>query len=428
MTPGHADVPLGPFAYGFASMYLTIAVLLAGPAYPFEPYIWTVTLAFPAAALMLAPRSHARRVVFDGPLMVLIAWIGLSVLWTFNLEFGLFSVRRDIPLWIAASLMASLLPRKDVIAAVKRGVIIAIIITIVALIIDPNTRLNASEGIYVDDVPGWHGYFVHKNVLSPFLIFAILLTVHFESDRIRRSVYLGVLAVLMVGSDSATGMSAAILIGGLYVWFRFLLRSGAGRRSTAYVVSSFAVGLVGLMGAAASLSLLTSAAGKDLTFSGRTYIWNGVLNAIEERPLTGYGVGGVFWDQNSDITRSIWRDVGFHIPHSHSGVLDVWLNYGAVGVLLFGVLFATGVAKGVRLLRRSPRTAEWLLTLLGAQLLMGLSENVFLGAWIVYIGIARGIAQREINDFARLDAEANLDEVAELRELESPDPVASQLN
>lgn len=422
LTPGHAEVPLGPFAYGFASLYITIAVLLAGPAYPFEPYVWTLTLAFPAAALMLAPRSHARRVVFDGPLMALIAWIGLSVLWTFNPEFGLFSVRRDVPLWIAASLMASLLPRKDVIAAIKRGVIIAIIITIIALLIDPTTRLNANDGIYVDDVPGWHGFFVHKNVLSPFLIFGVLLTIHFEDNRIRRSLYLGVLAVLLIGSDSATGMSAAIFVGALYVWFRFLFRSEAGRRSTAYVVSSIAVGLVALMGAAASLSLLTTAAGKDLTFSGRTYIWNGVLNAIEDRPILGYGLGGVFWDQSSDITRSVWRDVGFHIPHSHSGVLDVWLNFGAVGVLLFGVLFVTGVAKGVRLIRRSPRTGEWLLTLLAAQLLMGLSENVFLGAWIVYMGLARGIAQRELNDLAREDAEATLDDVVELRQLQRSEP------
>lgn len=422
LTPGHAETPLGPFAYGFASMYITIAVLLAGPAYTFDPYWWTITLAFPAAALMLAPRSHARRVVFDGPLMLLIAWIGLSVLWTFNEEFGLFSIRRDIPLWIAASLMGSLLPTKDVIAAIKRGVFIAIIITIVGLLLFPETRLNANDGIYVDDVPGWHGFFVHKNVLSPFIIFGLILTVHFESDRIRRSVSLAVLAVLLVGSDSATGISAALFIGALFVWFRFFHRSGAGRRSTAYVVSSIAVGLVGLMGAAASLSILTNAAGKDLTFSGRTYIWGGVINAIQDRPFLGYGVGGVFWDQQSNITRSIWRDVGFHIPHSHSGILDVWLNYGVVGVLLFAALFITGVAKGIRLIRRSPRTAEWLLTLLAAQLLMGLSENVFLGAWIVYIGLARGIAQRELNDLARLDAEANFEDVLDSRESEPAAP------
>lgn len=418
LTPGQADVPLGPFAYGFASLYITIAVLLAGPAYTFDPYIWTVTLAFPAAALMLAPRSQARRVVFDGPLMALIAWISLSVLWTFNQEFGVFSIRRDVPLWIATSLMASLLPRKDVIAAIKRGVIIAILITIVALILVPETRTNINDGIYVDDVPGWHGFFVHKNVFSPFLIFALTLTIHFENERVRRSIYLAILAILMVGSDSATGMSAALFVGALFVWFRFLHRSGVGRRSTAYVVSSIAVGLVGLMGAAASLSILTSAAGKDLTFSGRTYIWSGVINAIQDRPLVGYGVGGVFWDQSSDITRSIWRDVGFHIPHSHSGVLDVWLNYGIVGVLLFAVLFVTGVAKGVRLIRRSPRTGEWLLTLLAAQLLMGLSENVFLGAWIVYIGLARGIAQRELNELTREDAEANLIEVDDSRRID----------
>ncbi len=415
LTPGQADVPLGPFAYAFASIYITIAVILAGPAYSMEPYVWTLTLAFPVGALLLAPRGHSRRVVFDGPLVALIAWIGMSVLWTFNEEFGLFSIRRDLPLWFFASLMGSFLPKQDVIAAIKRGVIIAIVLTIIALIFVPESRLNASSGIYVDDVPGWHGYFVHKNVLSPFLVFALVLTLHFESERVRRAIYLAVLAVLLIGSDSATGISAALFVGALYVWFRFLHRSGTGRRSTAYVVSSISVGLVGLMGAAASLSILTSAAGKDLTFSGRTFIWSGVINAIQERPLLGYGVGGVFWDEQSEINRSIWRDIGFHVPHSHSGTLDVWINYGLIGLVLFAIVFVTGVSKGIRLLHRSPRMGEWLLTLLAAQFLMGLSENVFLGAWIVYMGLARGIAQRELNDITREDSEEALDAVMSSR-------------
>ncbi len=415
LTPGEAEVPLGPFAFGFASIYITIAVVLAGPAYSFEPYVWTLTLAFPIGALLLAPRSQSRRVVFDGPLMVLIAWVGLSLLWSFNTEFGLFSIRRDLPLWISASLMGSLLPKKDVLDAIKRGLVIAIGITMVGLLLFPETRQDESNGIYLDDVPGWHGFFVHKNILAPFLIFAVILVLNFENDRLRRAVSLAVLAVLLIGSDSATGMSAAIFVAAMYVWFRFLHRSGSGRRSTAYVVSSFAVFLVGIMGATASLSLLTNAAGKDLTFSGRTYIWGGVINAIQDRPLLGYGVGGVFWDPTSEITRSIWRDVGFHIPHSHSGTLDVWLNYGLVGLVLFIVVYMTGVSKGVRLLRRRPETAEFLLTLLAAQLLMGLSENVFLGAFVVYVGLARGIAQRELNDLARQDSEQALDNVLESR-------------
>lgn len=415
LTPGDAEVPLGPFAYAFASIYITIAVVLAGPAYPFEPYVWTLTLAFPVGALILAPRAHSRRVVFDGPLMALITWFGMSVLWSFDQEFGLFLVRRDLPLWVCASLMASLLPKQDVLAAIKRGIVIAVGITMVALTLFPETRQDESTGIYLDDVPGWHGFFIHKNVLAPFLIFAIVLVLHFERDRVWRAVSLAVMAVLLIGSDSATGMSAAIFLGAMFVWFRFLHRSDHGRRSTAYVVSSMALAVVGLMGAAASLSVLTNAAGKDLTFSGRTFIWGGVINAIQDRPFVGYGVGGVFNDASSDITRSVWRDIGFHVPHSHSGALDVWLNFGLVGLALFAVVFVTGVAKGVRLIRLRPETGEWLLTLLAAQLLMGLSENVFMGAWIVYMGLARGIAQRELNDIARDDAEAALDDVSQAR-------------
>jgi O-antigen ligase len=402
LTPGMSSAPLGPFAAAFASIYLTIAFVIAAPAVSLEPFVWTLALGLPIGALLLAPRDQVRRVVLDGPLLLLIAWIALSILWSYNKEFGTFLVRRDIPLWITASLMASLLPKEQAIAAIRRGLTIAITINIGALIFVPATRLHASDGIYLDDYPGWHGYFIHKNVFAPYLIFALVFVLMFERDALRRAISLGVISVLLVGSNSATGVSAALFVGALYWWFRFFHR-GEGRRSTAFVVSSMSVGIIGLMGAAASLSTLTSAYGKDLTFSGRTYIWSGVINAIEERPLTGYGIAGVFRDINSEITRSIWRDVGFHIPHAHSGTLDIWLSYGLIGVALFGLVLVSSFAKGIRLVRVSPQMGEWILILVAAQFLMSLSENVFLGEWIVYMGVVRALVQREINENARRD-------------------------
>jgi O-antigen ligase len=400
LTPGAPAAALGPFATAFASIYLTIAFVIAAPSVPLQPWVWTITLGFAVGALLLAPREHWSRVVIDGPLLLLVAWIAMSLLWSFNFDFGLFLIRKDVPLWIAASVMASLLPREEAINAIRRGLTFSVAATIVALIAFPETRSHGSGGIYLEDYPGWHGFFIHKNELAPYLIFALVFVLQFDREPIRRALSLAVITVLIVGSDSATGMSTAMFVAVVIVWFRFF-RRGTGRRSTAFVVSSIAVGLVGLMGIVASLSAITNSFGKDLTFSGRTFIWNGVINAIQERPFLGYGVAGVFRDTTSEITRTVWRDVGFHIPHSHSGALDVWIEFGLVGVVLFGLMFITSIGKGVRLLRVSPAMGEFVLTIMAAQLLMGLSENVFLGSWLVYGGVVRALAQRELNDLAR---------------------------
>lgn len=398
-----AEEELGPFATAFGSIYLVLAFVLAAPAYPLEPWAWTLALGLPIGAFLLAPKVHLKRIIFDGPVIVLGAWIILSLLWTRDPEFGTFNVRRDMPLLLTVSMTASLLPKKAVIRAVRIGLAVGIGLTVIGLLVDPATRSHASDGIYIEDYPGWHGYFIHKNVLAPYLIFAMITTLMFEKNAIRRGLLLAIIAVLMVGSDSATGMSAAIFVIAGWVWFRLYHRSD-GRWSSAYVLASISAGLCALMGAIASLSQLTSAYGKDLTFSGRTYIWSAVLNAISDEPWVGYGVGGVFWDARSTITRSIWRDIGFSVPHSHNGALDVWLNFGLIGLMLFALVFITTTSMGIRLVRRSPAIGEWVLLLVAAQFLMGLSENVFLGGWLTYMAIVRGVAQRELNTFARDDA------------------------
>ncbi len=401
LAHGGVTEPIGPFATHLAGAYITIAFLLAAPVYPLRPLFWTLAVGLPVGALLLAPKAHLKRVVLDGPAMMMVAWIGMSVLWTRNPEFGLFSVRRDLPLVIAASLVSSLVPKEVVIKAIQRGLMIGVAITVFALVFFPETRTHAADGVYALPYPGWNGFFIHKNVMAPYLILALITTLIWEKEPTRRGLMLAVIGVLLIGSDSATGLSTALFVGAMWAWFRFFHRS-KGRWSTAYVMSSLAVALCAIMVAVASLSALANAYGKDLTFSGRTFIWQAVISAIQDNPWVGYGVGGVFWDPRSEITRQIWRDVGFAIPHSHSGALDVWLNFGIVGLAIFSLVFVSTVFRGTRLLRSSPELGEWILLILAAQFLMSLSENVFLGSWLVYIAVIRGVAQRELNDLARV--------------------------
>lgn len=163
-------------------------------------------------------------------------------------------------------------------------------------------------------------------------------------------------------------------------------------------MSSMLVGLVLFMGAMASLATIVQAYGKNLTFSGRTFIWTASLNAAADAPMLGYGRAGVFWRPANEVTRQIWRDVGFVVPHAHNGVIDVLLAYGLVGVGLVIVMLVTNFTKGLALVRRSPRIGEWVITIAAAQLLMGFSENVFQGHFFLYILVLRGIAQRALND------------------------------
>ncbi len=404
VTRGKA-ADLGPFAAGLATTYLAVAFMLAAPVYPLEPYVWTLMLPLPFGALLLTPADRIRRMVIDGPALILIVFSVISLAWTLNQPQAIFEIRRDVPLLITASLIGSIVKPDVALKAIRSAMYLMITITTFGLILFPETRQHARSGLYVDDLPGWHGFFIHKNIMAPFLVF-MLATVLITEERTRRRDFVVLwLAVLLVGSDSATGLTAAGLVIALRFWFRTFHASGE-RWKAGYVMSSILVGLVLMFGAMASLATIVQAYGKDLTFSGRTFIWTASLKAAADAPFLGYGRAGVFWRPANDVTRQIWRDVGFVVPHAHNGAIDVLLTYGIVGLVLVAVVLVTNFTKGLALVRRSPMIGEWVITISAAQLLMGFSENVFQGHFFLYLLVMRAIAQRTINDLD--DAEPTL--------------------
>lgn len=410
---------LGWIATTAASVFLTMAVFLMSNSAPIEPLFFAMALPIGVGALIMSPRQQLARLVIDLPVLAIAVLMTLSVAWSLSPTQAIFEVRRDVTLIVLTSIIASLLPTRDVIQAVLRACYLSIAITIVALLFLAEARSHVPDGTsaYSAEYPGWHGLFIHKNTMSPFLVFAGVTVWLFEDRIWLRNSLMGIITILLIGSQSATGVSAWMLVVATFVWFR-MYRRADGRNGTAFIVASIAVAICALMGAILSVSAITSAYGKDLTFSGRTDIWAAVLNAAADRPWFGYGLGGVFWEANT-VTRQIWAEVGFVIPHAHSGWLDVLLTIGLVGVLVYAVKFATTIGLGIKVLRTNRVLGEWLLIVTAVQLLMGLSETVFTGDWIIYAAVMRAVARR-----AALDTEQ---EERQARQVDSSSRTATRL-
>ena len=78
--------------------------------------------------------------------------------------------------------------------------------------------------------------------------------------------------------------------------------------------------------------------GRDATLSGRTGLWDAVLAAISMKPLLGYGYES-FWNGLAGPSASVVAAVHWIPPHAHNGFLDLWLDLGALGLLIFGIGF-----------------------------------------------------------------------------------------
>ena len=77
---------------------------------------------------------------------------------------------------------------------------------------------------------------------------------------------------------------------------------------------------------------------------------------------------------------------GSRCPHAHSGFLDLAVQLGVVGLVIFGLLYLTTMSLGLSLVREQPKVAAWIVSTLVVQLFISLSENVFIGSgWLAVV-------------------------------------------
>jgi O-antigen ligase len=216
------------------------------------------------------------------------------------------------------------------------------------------------------------------------MLFAILVAWSFEPHVWRRRLVYGVATFYIVMSQSTTALALLLVIVPLGILFHRIARADAAGRS-AILVSSLAAGaLVGLVLVTVAEALLATR-GKDLTLTRRTVIWDGVWQAIERRPIAGYGAGGVWLDLGREPARSILRPLGFPVFHSHNGYLEVALHLGLVGLalvlVLMGLVFAFGVAESAH----DARLGTFMMLYVVLIAVTSLTEVAMLGIWLAVL-------------------------------------------
>ena len=392
---GHRMGPVGTLACQ-SSIVLSLLWMFGAMAALELPNTIAILALLPAlGSIFLAPKSVVLRYPISLTILAFCTIFATSVAWTIDPVATTVSTRQFVPPLVAVIIAAGLLPLRDVGDALVWTVRIAVALTVLALVLFPESRTHISTDVYLDDYPGWHGFFFHKNKMTPFLVFGTVSLFAFDRTFLIKWGTLGLIGILFIGSTSATGISAAFLAGVTWVWLRIYQNQEDLRNSTIFSTLSAVGFLIVVVGAVTSLATITSAYGKELTFSGRTFIWAASIDAIERRPLLGHGLGALFWqDPVSSETAEIWRQVGFPNTHAHNGPLDLALQLGLLGLAVYLVLWFSTFGKAWGMLRTEPDLAAWIVAVLVTQLFMSLSEDVYLGGWIAVLAMMRVLLMR----------------------------------
>jgi len=211
----------------------------------------------------------------------------------------------------------------------------------------------------------WQGICDHKNTLG--LSMAYLLTPVFFARQFsnwKRLLY-GVLVLFMIVMSQSRGAWAytAGIFG--FVGCLYLIRRFRSRESPLLSILILVVVATACVVAISHFAAITSMLGKSASMSGRTGIYREVWHSIMKAPILGYGYGS-FWFINPEAAR-IGYAIGWpNIGYAESGVLELALQLGLLGVALVLFMLGRAVMQAVRLVRSplyTPRIG-WFSTIL----------------------------------------------------------------
>jgi O-antigen ligase len=237
----------------------------------------------------------------------------------------------------------------------------------------------------------WQGIFPQKNVCARACVFFTLPAVVWWGRSVGRTL-IATLAIVLLGAllfkaHSATGLilMAVAVIATLSMR---LLRKLRANESVVLCIVLIAGAIAGLSFVASKFADVALIFGKDSTLTGRTAIWAGAVEAILKHPALGYGYSA-FWLGLRGESANIILATKWMVPTAHDGFLDLWLQLGAVGLVLFSISLWQGCSAAVWCLRHVGwEGAEWAGGIMLMTILYNLDETSLMLPrellWVLY--------------------------------------------
>jgi len=247
----------------------------------------------------------------------------------------------------------------------------------------PDTDLDADGA--------WNGIVTNKNTWARLIVLtgvAILsLPRRTRLSNVRVAVLMVAVIALLVASRSAGGLLIMLVAMVLSFGFRVLRwpRPRLLLLAAAMALICVAAGSYVFQNPDAAARMM----GKDATMTGRVPIWRESLRFARKSPVIGYGYAA-FWSQNSRPGRLIREATNWDsLPHAHNGYIDLMLQLGAAGLVLYFASYLIAVKRAALLVRTHKQTEfKWPLTFLCVVFLYQLNEASIVSAnqliWILY--------------------------------------------
>lgn len=341
--------------------------------------------------LVLAWRSSVAWLLlrFTNPfLLAFVALAALSVAWSIEPSVTLRRLIRLLTILLVCTAFVLAGWQRQRFQEVMRPLLTAVLLgSIVFGILRPDLAIHQETSAEL--VGAWRGLANHKNTLGALSSITLIFWCHAWLVReVRLWPALGggsIAAACLLLSRSSTSLMTSVFV---ICFLLLLLRGPKGlRRYMPYVTTLFVIVLLTyaiavlrlVPGTEVLLKPIAMVTGKDLTFTGRSEIWEIIVENIKLNPFMGGGYGA-YWTGPDPVSPSyvFEQRMHFYPGSAHNGYLEIVNDLGAAGLLLLCGYMVTYVGASLRLLRQDRAQGALYLGLFFQQAISNLSETHWL--------------------------------------------------
>ncbi|HBL13878.1 MAG TPA: O-antigen polymerase [Cyanobacteria bacterium UBA11162] len=240
----------------------------------------------------------------------------------------------------------------------------------------------------------WRGTFVQKNLFSRFMVASVLplFLVALSSRKYRYILWtiFGIAVVLILLTKSKSALLIFLTLMVLVPLYK-ALRVSHSITVPLFITAILIAGSVGVWLVTNWEPFLLSL-GKDTTLTGRTYIWEAVIDKIGDRPWLGYGYQA-FFAEGGVGQKAVWHAIHIYINQAHNGYINIAADLGLLGLLFFSLSLLSTYLRAIHWVRLTKNSeALWPLLYVTFIFMYNQSETTNLETnsilWIFYAAAA----------------------------------------
>ena len=321
-------------------------------------------------------------------LVLLLGWACLSVGWSIDRPVTIRHLGALLLSSFFGVYLACRFSLREQLRLVSVALWIVIASSVAACIFFPSYGIRTEQST---TGPAWQGVFSDKNALARTAVLAALILALYSVKRVRRpAVLIGILLIffLVILTQAKTSLVYFLLGMVAFPFVRAFQNNPAKRRK----IIAFALLTFG--GVAAwtyyNWENFTYSLGKDPGLTGRVALWGLSMTWIADRPFVGHGFDA-FWSDYYGPAADFRAASGWlEATHAHNGFINLWLDLGAIGVLIFAVGAAVTYRRTLELAKTSASVEGiWPVSFLAFYLVYSVTETSFLSRsdllWILYV-------------------------------------------